>query len=376
MLEFLTANWALMSIAATVVLLIVIPFLILRKYVRLALNIVKDTIPTSGMVPRDFERLEGEIVAFRAFDGLRLQGMFLHSGSDPPRGMIIFAHEFMSDMYSAARYCRGLLDAGYDVFSFDFRNHGGSTVEEGYKPLQWCTDRELDDILGAIAFVEDWLEHQGRPPELGLMGISRGGAACLLAAWHNSTVKAVITDGAFSSDKVIEHFMKRWAGIFAKVRLVYENHPPSFWRFLRWLLFRECKRKLGIRLPSARKALLGMDPRPVFLIHGEKDEYIPVDQSRILYAAASDPKFMWIVPKARHNQSAAVAPQEYAQRTAQFFDRHLANQTVDAVDQRIRPSGSPDGQAKRQSDTKPGRQETRTGIGGVASQRGSRSGTR
>ncbi len=375
MLHFITTNWALISIAATIVLLVVVPFLVLRKYVGIALNIVKDTIPTSGMVPRDFERLEGEIVEFRAFDGPRLQGMFLHSGSDQPRGMIIFAHEFMSDMHSAARYCRGLLEAGYDVFSFDFRNHGGSTFEEGYKPLQWCTDRELNDILGALAFVEDWLEHQGRPPELGLMGISRGGAACLLAAWHNSAVKAVITDGAFSSDKVIEHFMKRWAGIFAKVRLVYENHPPSFWRFLRWLLFRECKRKLGIRLPSARKALLGMDPRPVFLIHGENDEYIPVDQSRILYAAASDPKFMWIVPQARHNQSAIIAPQEYAQRTAQFFDRHLARQAFDTADDSIRPSGSPDDAVTRIADTRSGKQVARGGSGAVASQRSSTRGT-
>lgn len=207
------------------------------------------------------------------------------------------------------------------------------------------------------------------------MGISRGGAACLLAAWHNSAVKAVITDGAFSSDKVIEHFMKRWAGIFAKVRLVYENHPPSFWRFLRWLLFRECKRKLGIRLPSARKALLGMDPRPVFLIHGEKDEYIPVDQSRILYAAASDPKFMWIVPQAKHNQSAIVAPQEYAQRTAQFFDRHLARPTFDTADHRIRPSGSPDDSVTPAAGTRSGTQDARPGIGGVAARRSSARGT-
>ncbi len=376
MLDFLTTNWALISIAATIILLVVVPYLILRKYVGIALNIVKDTIPTSAMVPRDFVRLEGEIVEFRAFDGRRLQGMFLHSGSDQPRGMIIFAHEFMSDMHSAARYCRGLLEAGYDVFSFDFRNHGGSTFEEGYKPLQWCTDRELNDLLGAVAFVEDWLEHQGRPPELGLVGLSRGGTACLLAAWHNSAVKAVITDGAFSSDKVIEHFMKRWAGIFAKVRLVYENHPPSFWRFLRWLLFRECKRKLGIRLPSARKALLGMAPRPVFLIHGEMDEYIPVDQSRILYAAASDPKSMWIVPQARHNQSAVVAPQEYARRTAQFFDRHLARQPSDTADKRIRPSGPPDDADTRAGEMRPGGKDARTGTEGVASQPGTARRTR
>jgi pimeloyl-ACP methyl ester carboxylesterase len=193
----------------------------------------------------------------------------------------------------------------------------------------------LDDILGAVAFVEDWLERQQRPSEIGLFGVSRGGAACLLAAWHNPTINAVITDGAFSSDKVIEHFMKRWASVFAKIRFVYENHPPTFWRFLRWLLYRECHRKYGIRIPSARKALMHMEPRPILLIHGEEDSYIPVDQSRILYAAASDPRFMWIVPGAKHNQSAIVAPQEYEQRTARFFDRYLTDSAWSSPDQAI-----------------------------------------
>ena len=326
LIEFLILNWALISIAATLVLLVVVPALILRKYVRIALHIVKDTIPALSMVPRDFVRLEGDIVEFRAFDGLRLNGMFLYGDvRHRPRGMVIFAHEFKSDMYSASRYCQGLLAAGYDVFSFDFRNHGASTCEENYRPLQWCTDRELDDILGAVAFVEDWLERQQRPPEIGLFGVSRGGAACLLAARRNPTINAIITDGAFSSDKVIEYFMKRWASVFAKIRFVYENHPPTFWRFLRWLLYRECHRKLGIRIPSARKALMHMEPRPILLIHGEEDTYIPVDQSRILYAAASDPRYMWIVPGAKHNQSAIVAPQEYAKRTAAFFDRYLTD---------------------------------------------------
>ncbi len=352
-------NWALISIAATLLLLVVVPALVLRKYVRIALHIVKDTIPALSMVPRSFVRLEGEIVEFRAFDGLRLNGMFLYGDAKRrPRGMIIFAHEFKSDMYSASCYCQGLLSAGYDVFSFDFRNHGASTTEEHYHPLQWCTDRELDDILGAVAFVEDWLERQQRPSEIGLFGVSRGGTACLLAAWHNPTINAVITDGAFSSDKVIEHFMKRWASIFAKVRFVYENHPPTFWRFLRWLLFRECQRKLGIRIPSARKALMHMAPRPILLIHGEEDNYIPVDQSRILYAAASDPRFMWIVPGAKHNQSAIVAPQEYAQRTARFFDRYLTDSARSSPDRAI---SSPESQSVVAMESQPKERPQRDG---------------
>ncbi len=118
--------------------------------------------------------------------------------------------------------------------------------------------------------------------------------------------------------------MKRWAKIFAKVRIVYENHPPEFWRFLRWCLFLTCRFKFKCVYPSVRKTLTRMLPRPMLLIHGERDSYIPVEQSRLLYALAAQPKYLWVVSGAKHNQSVDIMPAEYARRTAQFFDRHLA----------------------------------------------------
>jgi pimeloyl-ACP methyl ester carboxylesterase len=252
--------------------------------------------------------------------------MFLfgrHGGR--PKSMIIFFHEYDSDMYSCVRYCRPLLEAGYDVFSFDFRGHGESSNEPGYTPRLWASDREVNDALGAIAFVEDWLERQGRPIELGLFGMSRGAGAAIIAGANNPAIKAMVTDGAFSSDATIEHFMKRWAYIFAKIRFVYENHPPQFWRFLRWLLFCEARRKFGCTFPSARKALMrASDPKPMLFIHGERDGYIPVEQSQLLYEHARGPRSLWVVPGAKHNQSVTARPAYYAKRTVAFFDEHLA----------------------------------------------------
>lgn len=324
--HYVIRNWALFSFGTTVAMSLVICWLVLRKYVLIMLNIIRDTPPPLAMGPCDFQRIDGDRVTFRAFDNLNLCGMFLtgnHGGR--PQGMILFAHEFSSDMYSCARYCRPLLQAGFDVFTFDFRGHGDSSHEPGYTPRQWATEREVSDMLGAIAHIEDWLEQQGRPVEIGLFGISRGAGAGILAAVNNPAVKAIITDGAFSSDTTLEHLMKRWAYIFAKVRFVYENHPPQFWRFLRWLLFRECKRKLGCTFPSVRKALSRMRPGlPILFIHGERDSYIPVEQSQLLHELAPGPKSLWVVPKAKHNQSVIVCPEYYAHRTVGFFQEHLA----------------------------------------------------
>ncbi|HKQ49491.1 MAG TPA: alpha/beta hydrolase [Phycisphaerae bacterium] len=318
-------NWALFSIFLTLVLLVIIPVLILVKYLRICLNIIRDTEPPLSAPQFGFDRIPGDEKDFYAADGVRLRGVFMHP---PPnverRGIIIFAPEFKSDRYSCARYCRPLIAAGYDVFSFDFRGHGQSSPEEGYTPRQWTSDREVADMTGAISYIEQWLEDHGRPIEIGLFGISRGACAAILASAQNASVKAIITDGAFSSDCTLEHLMRRWAKIFAKVKIVYENHPPEFWRFLRWCLFLTCRIKLGCTYPSVRKSLMRMVPRPMLLIHGERDSYIPVEQSRLLYALTAQPKFLWVVRGAKHNQSVDVLPAEYARRTVQFFGRYLS----------------------------------------------------
>jgi pimeloyl-ACP methyl ester carboxylesterase len=277
------------------------------------------------MTQLGFEPIRGEEVDFFASDGIRLRGMFIQPApSVTRRGLIIFVPEFKSNRLSCARYCRPLLEAGYDIFSFDFRGHGASASEEGYTARQWASDRELMDMKAAIACAEGWLEQQGRPVRVGLFGISRGACAGILAAEEAPSIQAIVTDGAFSSDCTLEHLMKRWAKIFAKVRIVYENHPPEFWRFLRWCLFTTCRFKLKCHFPSVRKALTRMTPRPMLLIHGERDSYIPVEQSRLLYALSAQPKYLWVVPGAKHNQSVVVEPVEYARRTVDFFDRYLA----------------------------------------------------
>lgn len=322
--EILSRNFALVTMLSTIAAIVILCALVIRKYVRISLNIMRTTKPPLSHGPMDFERLVGEQVAFSAFDGSRLAGMMVRANPTVPRrGMIVFAHEFCSDMHSCARYCRHLHETGYDVFSFDFRGHGQSECASDYTPRQWVTDRELDDMRGAIAYVEDWLEQRGLPRRIGLVGISRGACAAILIAAEDPAITCVLSDGAFSTDSTIEHLMKRWAYIFAKVRVLYENHHPAFWRFLRWRMIRHASREFGCKFPSVRKAIMRMTPRPMFFIHGEKDSYLPVEQSRLLYALAPQPKHLWIAPDAKHNQAVIKHPNLYSKLTSDFFDRYL-----------------------------------------------------
>jgi pimeloyl-ACP methyl ester carboxylesterase len=150
----------------------------------------------------------------------------------------------------------------------------------------------------------------------------------LLAAAADPNIKAVVTDGAFSTETTLTALMRRWAHIFATIKLVYQNHPPAFWNFLCWVLMRFAQPKLKRRFPSVRKALRDMQPRPIFFIHGERDSYIRVDQTEMLHETAPSPKYLWIVAKAKHNQAVVTNPRAYAARTIAFFDKHLAGLNI------------------------------------------------
>jgi fermentation-respiration switch protein FrsA (DUF1100 family) len=64
-------------------------------------------------------------------------------------------------------------------------------------------------------------------------------------------------------------------------------------------------------------------PRALFILGGELDPVVPPAMARTLFAAAKDPKQLWIVPGARHCDYDEVAPQEYARRLREFFGAAL-----------------------------------------------------
>jgi fermentation-respiration switch protein FrsA (DUF1100 family) len=58
---------------------------------------------------------------------------------------------------------------------------------------------------------------------------------------------------------------------------------------------------------------------PVLIIHGEEDEIIPVDMSRRLYAAAVEPKDLYIIPGAHHNDTYLIGGKPYFRRLRDFI---------------------------------------------------------
>ena len=63
---------------------------------------------------------------------------------------------------------------------------------------------------------------------------------------------------------------------------------------------------------------------PVFFIHSQDDEIVPIDQCLDLYeSATTEKKEFWVVPGTHHIGAYFTEPTEYTKRIISFFDRNL-----------------------------------------------------
>ena len=66
---------------------------------------------------------------------------------------MVFCHELGGDRWGAGGYAGELRNSGFDIFTFDFRNHGLSDSLPGYQPMPWLTEYEMADVQAAVDYV-------------------------------------------------------------------------------------------------------------------------------------------------------------------------------------------------------------------------------
>jgi fermentation-respiration switch protein FrsA (DUF1100 family) len=64
-------------------------------------------------------------------------------------------------------------------------------------------------------------------------------------------------------------------------------------------------------------------PRPLLLIYSARDGYLPPEQPGEMFAAAGEPKEMWLAPGSGHALARLDHKAEYERRVIEFFDRRL-----------------------------------------------------
>lgn len=271
--------------------------------------------------PKDGWRLKGEEVAFTVGDGTRLKGTFAKAKGRDKAPCVVFGHTYGADRHEAARAAAFLPEAGFHVFAFDFRGHGESIAADGYKPERWVTHRERDDLLAAVALCSSRPDVAGGA--VGLFGLSRGANAALLGAAAHPSVRALVVESAFSTRELLRMHVRKRAPIYVELPWLWRIFPDPLFGLVTNLSMYAMKLVLGKQYLSVDKAVTSLNGRPCFFIHGDRDPYIDRSLTESLYARAGEPKALWIVPGARHNEGLQVAPKEYPERVVDFLRRHL-----------------------------------------------------
>lgn len=191
--------------------------------------------------------------------------------------------------------------AGYSVLLFDAQAHGES-------PGERITFGHLEarDARAAVDFLRS-----ERPGEaIAYLGVSQGGAAALLGD-APLPVQALVLEAVYPT--LAEAVTNRIA-----IRL----GPLAPW--LSPLLLLQLELRLGV--PATAFAPIDGMPAiraPLLLLAGDRDRHTPLEESRRLFDAAPEPKTLWILRGAAHQDFHRFDPAAYERRVLAFFDRSL-----------------------------------------------------
>lgn len=264
-------------------------------------QIVRRREPDPTCTPEDVG-LPFEHVMFPSRDGLMLGGrLAAERGSRRP--VVVFCAGLFGSMDGDTVLVPHFYRAGFDVLQFDWRGHG---ISDGGRVTLGV--READDLRGAL----DFLQARG-VRAIGLMGFSMGGAVALRVAAGDRRVACVVADGSLIDvSHAVEGFIRRQIGVAL--------------RPFAWLVVRLAGLRLGgIRLEEASPlpAAGRISPRPVLLIQGADDPFVPPADQDALLDACGEPRALWRVADAGHRETYDRVPEDYLTRVLGFFQTHL-----------------------------------------------------
>ena len=252
------------------------------------------------------ERLCGlpcEFVTTRSYDRLTLSARYYQGKADKP--LCICFHGYRG---SAVRDFSGgglfLIDEEYNVLLVDERAHwrsGGHTITYGI--------RERYDVLSWLNYANDRF---GSDTPIYIFGISMGGGTVLMASGLDlpDNVKGIVADCPFNSPKdIIKHVCR-------KIRLNPTLCWPLIWlSALIWGRFNVCKTTAADEVKKATK--------PIMIIHGEGDDFVPMYMSRQVVDANPALIEMHTFPEAGHGLSYLYDTERYQQLVREFINKTL-----------------------------------------------------
>jgi pimeloyl-ACP methyl ester carboxylesterase len=168
------------------------------------------------------------------------------------------------------------------VVTFDFRGHGRSGG------MSTMGDREIRDLDVAVAYARE-LGYQ----RVAAVGFSMGASVVVRYAGLVGGLDAAVSvsgPGRWYYRGTMHMRRVHWAVERRAGRLITRT----------WLKTRVSPNGWNPVPVSPAEAAAKVAPTPFLIVHGDQDEFFPVEHARQLYEAARDPKELWVVPGFGH----------------------------------------------------------------------------
>ncbi len=213
---------------------------------------------------QDWSRLV-RIEKHQAPDGIACL-TFADEGAWPPRPLVFVVHGLLSRKERHSELCLSLAYAGFTACALDARSHGERATPEGVARLSGALGMEFlwtfaDAVIGTAAdlpLVADYLGHDA----YGIIGHSMGGYVALRACVTDERVRAVVSVAGNPDWSLLPQGSGDAEGPFL---------PPEVAELAR------------------RESPLGQAahffPRPLLMLHGDRDTVVPIGGHRALHEA-------------------------------------------------------------------------------------------
>lgn len=329
-------SWLFWCLLIVIGIELIIQYCIIRAAYPVLYAPLTDRFQLAGTLynlPEDDSGISTQTVSFHAVDGLTLRGLLAIPTKQPPRGVILFCHPFKLSGQIGLYQCRGLLEAGFAVFTFDFRNHGKSDQDPQYNSVHWLSEHELNDTRSAIDYIRQHPELKQLP--LGLSGMCRGAGAALAVAARDPEIKYIACEGAFINESLFLDHAIRWGERFLPrlfIQLVPTWEVTRAFRSMLWFT----QRRQGCRFVNLKPLLRTLKNRNLLFFVGEKDQSVVPRMSELIIRRIRHSRTtLYPLPGAVHNAGRFTQQKLYDQRLIEFFSR-----MADTQDQAASLTGS------------------------------------
>ncbi|MBE9609481.1 alpha/beta hydrolase [Chitinilyticum piscinae] len=216
-------------------------------------------------------------------------------------GSVLLLHGVRSDRRQMLARAERLVALGFGVLLIDLPAHGESTGQH----ITFGHNESL-----AVTAAIDWLHAQAPEDKIGVIGVSLGGASLILAK-PSPFLRAAVVESMYPD--IGNAITNR---LTMRIGKTGEVISPLLQLQLKWQLGvdpQELQPISHIRQLNA----------PLLLVSGSEDQHTTLAETQRLFAAASEPKQLWVVNGAAHVDLFRYSPREYEAHVFSFLLQNL-----------------------------------------------------